>query len=481
MFEGIVDSVWVLSLPDADERRARLPGHLAKFGIKDFEWHDAYGPEDAPVRAMFDDGKVTRFPPCFRCGQMQCECSNNVLIPPQVANFASFIEIWRAVAATPQVALVLEDDVKFHPWARRGMRMVRRNIRAGTLPLRPDVPFMLRLGWPHNDDHKWSPFFRLKDRVRMSNPCHIVTSAFAQTLLDRFDSVKNTSDMYIHRDAPKAGEAMTLFPPIATELSFALGAVESSIHPKEAYVATLRAKGREEEARAQETRIRRHIKRLYHRPLLILGHPRTGTKFAAELCGQLGLEVGHENDGKDGISSWMCAVDADENPWTKSDAARTRRALDWRHMIQVVRDPSAAVPSIMRENAHAPDSYAFRREHILAAKGTDLDSFPSEIDRAVASLCLWNQIIRAQNPDFVFHIERDHGAMAAFLAQNGYEISEQAELDLSPVNQNKKYRSVVYEKPEVSGADWHGLSAPAQALLQDYCQTYDYPDPVTEA
>lgn len=47
--------------------------------------------------------------------------------------------------------------------------------------------------------------------------------------------------------------------------------------------------------------------------LIILAHPRSGTGYAAWLCQQYGLDVGHERLKSDGISSWMW-VTKDENP-----------------------------------------------------------------------------------------------------------------------------------------------------------------------
>jgi hypothetical protein len=131
----------------------------------------------------------------------------------------------------------------------------------------------------------------------------------------------------------------------------------------------------------------------------------------------------------------------------------------------------------MRENRHAPASYDFRREHILAETGTDIDSFESDADRAVASLCLWNRIIRDQSPDFVFRIETDHAALAEFLAGAGHKITVPDDLDLTPANADKAYKGKRHAKPEMSSDDWNALSNEAQALLTDYCTAYGYSNP----
>ena len=87
------------------------------------------------------------------------------------------------------------------------------------------------------------------------------------------------------------------------------------------------------------------------------------------------------------------------------------------------------------------------------------------------------RIIHDQKPDFVFRIEHDHRALAAFLAEKGLDVTEPGDLDLSPVNADKHYKWVRYEKPEIGEADWASLTPSVRALLRAYCETYNYPDP----
>ncbi|WP_085821189.1 hypothetical protein [Ruegeria meonggei] len=75
IFDGLVGKIIVLSLPDADGRRNRLPGHLAEFGITDFEVHDAFAPDHPQVRSLYDRGLVASFPALFsvRPGAMRLQ------------------------------------------------------------------------------------------------------------------------------------------------------------------------------------------------------------------------------------------------------------------------------------------------------------------------------------------------------------------------------------------------------------------------
>lgn len=75
--------------------------------------------------------------------------------------------------------------------------------------------------------------------------------------------------------------------------------------------------------------------------LLVTGCPRSGTKYAATLLQELGLDVRHEQLGRDGISSWCLAVDAGAVPW-----GPPRRDLTFRTTIHQVRNPIDVIPSL---------------------------------------------------------------------------------------------------------------------------------------
>ena len=224
---------------------------------------------------------------------------------------------------------------------------------------------------------------------------------------------------------------------------------------------------------------RRHGKKKHFRTLLIAGHPRCGTGYAADLCGQLGLDVGHEKLGKDGISSWMFAVDADDNPYALDAAARTRRALAWKHLLMPVRDLATAVGSVMRDSAHAPPSYNFRREHILRLTGLDLDTLATPLERAVRSVTAWARIVLAQHPDLCFRIEDPPERLREFLIGAGLCPPERRalRLDTTPVNADKPYQGVRHPNPEVDAAAWQALPAATRAEIAWYCASFGYADP----
>lgn len=479
-FESFFDHVHVVSLPASHDRRAYVAQHLRAAGIENFEFHDACDETDPRVLEIIASERVHRYPPCFRCGKLSCgrdDC-NNVLIPSQIATFVTYLELWKKIAARPQFSLVVEDDVELNPYWPEVLRKLTNAKSDGQLDLSPDKPRLLRLGWARNDDHDPAVPFRISHELRMSNPCHALTSAFAKALLDRFDKIDTTVDIFMHKNAPKPGEALTVFPPLASELSWSKGAFDSLIHPKPVRAEYLERSGRREEAAVQRQKINRHRKHIFHRKFLVVGHPRTGTGFAASLMRQLGLDIGHETDGSDGVSSWMMSVDDPENPWAGHPIASSRSRLHWDFCVHPVRKITDAIPSIMREDQYAPVSKDFRRRHILKLCGVDLAGCKSDFEHAVQSLVCWSRIIHATRPDLHFRIEEDAEILLDFLRTKGIDVSvKPGDLVLSPVNENKLYKGKRYPKPDISREDWDALPEQIWQGVVWYCETFGYPLP----
>lgn len=263
----LFDTIYVVSLPASTDRRTYITQHLTEAGIDGYVFHDACGPDHPDVVKMIGSGKVMSYPPCFRCGKLSCgrEDCNNVLIPPQIATFVTYLKLWERIAATPQIALVIEDDLALNPYWPQVIGQLAQAVAQGDLVLDPQVPRLLRMGWAKNPDHSADVPFRLDPVVRMSNPCHALSSAYARALLDRFQTLDTTADVFMHQQAPLPGEALTVFPPLASELSWSTGALESLIHPKEIRATFLAAQGRTQEAEAMRERAAHHMRHVAHR------------------------------------------------------------------------------------------------------------------------------------------------------------------------------------------------------------------------
>lgn len=471
------DRVYVISLPGSADRRSHIASHLPKAGLPRFEFHNAIGPDDEEVQRAYAENRVATFPPCFRCGKTECgkdEC-NNVLIPQQVAVFLTYCTLWEKIAARRECALVCEDDVLLHPWWRDVMAMIASRRSSGQLRIGPDDPALIRLGWAENAEHTRDRPLHLSREVRMSNPCHIVTSAYARMLLDECRRIEHTADVFVHRDSNAARNfAWTAHPPAATELSWSRGEVDSLIHPKPVRSEYLRRMGREREATENDARIADHVHHLFHRTFLIVGHPRCGTGFTANLLSQMGFDVGHEADGRDGLASWMFAVDGPA-PYAKDRVAQRRDTLRWKTLIMPVRDIETAIPSIMRDNTFSFISYDFRRKHIAKAGGGDLNALPNNFHRAVVSFLHWNRLVEAMHPDLVFRIERDQDRLHAFARSHAQtELPSLDRLNLSPFKADKPYKGRRRPKPNVTSQDWASLPESLWDEVVAYCHKQDY-------
>ena len=483
-FAQYFDGIFCLSLPSSTDRRQHIERHFRELGIEGYEFFDATGSDDPAVAAMYESGKVARYPPCFRCGALACgrdDC-NNVLIPAQVATFVSFMNLWRHILeARVETALIVEDDVVFVDYAPRIAEMIVEHRLLDQVGIRREEPLLLRLGWAAGPDHRTTGRVDFKpNHIKMSDPCHALNRAMAAKLLDSFEKVDTTVDIFIHQRVGSTVANFTLFPPLAAELSWSFGAVDSLIHPKSVRVAYLKKHHPErvQEIEATIQALRTHVKHVAYRPLLAIGHPRCGSGYMGQLLKAYGLDVGHERMGKDGISSWMFAVEEEENPFALNSLAATRKNKHFGHVIHFVRDPRTAIPSILRENRNSQISYAFRRRHILKTYKIDLDDAGSEVEKALLSYIYWNRIIEEQKTDIMVRVEDAEDTTLRFLKAIDIVAKDRSIDSLPPkdVNRQKLYQGKLPERPDLSDEDWQSVSNLHKSEINEMCQRFGYPD-----
>lgn len=476
------DGVFCLSLPSSTDRRRHIESHFRDVGIERYQFFDATGKDDPAVAALYESGKVARYPPCFRCGALACgrdDC-NNVLIPAQVATFISFMNLWRHILeAEVETALIVEDDVLFADYAPRLSKLIVEHQLLEQVGLRRKEPLLLRLGWAAGSDHRPAGRVEFKpNHIKMSDPCHALNRAMAAKLLDSFERVDTTVDIFVHQRVGSEVANFTLFPPLAAELSWSLGAVESLIHPKSIRAAYLQKHHpeRSEDIEAAIKAAREHENHILYRDLLLIGHPRCGSGYMSKLLGYYGLEVGHERMGRRGISSWMFAVEDEQNPFALDPLSRSRRNTHFGAVVHFVRDPRTAIPSILRENRHSEKSYAFRRRHIQDAFGVDLDAAQSEVERALLSYVYWNKIVERQPVDLRVRVEEAEAATRAFLEERNW-LGPEAEAESPPskdINALKLYQGKLPERPDLRDEDWQQVANGLKLDIDESCVRYGY-------
>ena len=143
---------------------------------------------------------------------------------------------------------------------------------------------------------------------------------------------------------------------------------------------------------------------------LILGHPRCGTKYMAQLFTMLGFPVGHERFEKYGTSSWLYAVDVKVPQWIPSEY--DKKDFDYRNTIHVVRHPLDAIASIMLTEDIGKESLNFRRKYVT------LFGNPHTI--ATLSYLSWNKLIQSHDPILTTKVEDAEKTVPSFLIEQNY-------------------------------------------------------------
>lgn len=150
------------------------------------------------------------------------------------------------------------------------------------------------------------------------------------------------------------------------------------------------------------------------RELLIVGHPRFGSGYISNVLKAAGVDVGHERVRGCGTASWMFAVDDLAYPYGDGNAYHK---FHFRNTYLFIRDPIRALPSCIVENT-IKKSYSFRKKHIHAFFGVDLDKFTNNADRAAASIIYWYKMCELKRPSLYVRID-DKSHVRKFLIDIG--------------------------------------------------------------
>ena len=130
------------------------------------------------------------------------------------------------------------------------------------------------------------------------------------------------------------------------------------------------------------------------RKFLILGHPRSGTGFMSKLFQGFGYDIGHEKMGKDGISSWMFAV---EDKQVFGDKSLYRKDFTFDIVIMSMRNPLDIVCSTYYTTSDL--SLIFRKKHI------NLEGL-NKLEMTVKSVLEWYKIIELQKPNLKLYVDK---------------------------------------------------------------------------
>ena len=227
------NNVIVLNLVDDVARRDHIKEHFKNIGIEKYIFFEATKSDSNYVKEYYETNMVHSYPPCFRCHKNTCNCENNILIPQQIANWISFIRIWESVSTKSGYHLICEDDVSFH---KNGLDLLEQKLQLLENTTQPTLIRLSQSGLEPNLSLDINTALKITDRPVMSNAAYIINSEMAKYLVDTFEKVNMTSDVWLHGHVSKSNivNAITLEPLIATELSYEkdYAVFASNIHPK---------------------------------------------------------------------------------------------------------------------------------------------------------------------------------------------------------------------------------------------------------
>lgn len=468
MISKKIKKIYVINLKRCKKRKRHIIQEFSKHKIKNYQFFRATNKDDDEVKRIMNTDFVKKYPPCFRCNKNSCDCTNNVLIKHQIGNWCSYINVMKEIIKNNQQGLIMicEDDIKFTPNGIKTINEMLTPTNFKKYNISMDKPILIRAGRGHCPLHSLKDKPSLSKQGMMSNPCFIINIGYAKSFIDNLKQIDATSDMYIHSRLVKTDttiQAHSILPIPVYDLSTRkFKKFRSEIHPKGLN-------------KRDKQRDKQHIKKIKHREFLCVGHPRCGTASMSKYLSTMGHEVGHEHMKRNGISSWMLAVDDINYPW--GDTNIDRKRFYFAHIIHIVRNPINAIPSIVLENKHSPNnkSYIFRRRHIKRQLNISLPPAKklinspelNQIEVAIKTFIYWNKICEQLNPDIVCKIE-DLTPIQRFNKRN-------VKTEQIHHNSSKKYGGVVHRKPSISPQIYEKINKQLLKKLNDFCTKYGYP------
>jgi GR25 family glycosyltransferase involved in LPS biosynthesis len=477
-FLKVFERILVISLPESEKRRVAVCKQLRN---SRFSFIDAFNGDSDQVKRAYLENRVFPSSVCFRCRGVCEKSHNNLLLPSQVATWLSHKKALQSVVEASgdngNFALVLEDDFKIlthaksHQASERLTSAIRSELSSNLPKLIKLCTYSSRRGSPN------TPPVAVSNLRSMSNPAYAVNKLAANLLLEKWPSTfHHTVDVWIHQEMAGLLNATRINPPPITEKSHStvFRFEPSTIHPKKPAIGRLLSGRIGPVAFVQQRKAHsEHISRVTDFEILCTGHPRTGSKFmSALLCRGTDFEVGHEKMLRHGISSWMFAGNSWEVPYGNGLFAKHPRFSRFKTVLNFVRNPEDALPSIIREFRYAEHSFNFIQRELLVRFGIDLNSLSNESDRAVTSLRLWNAAVHEKFPDA--KVVRIESALQD-LNQAGLEARiDLPELEaLSQTNKDKKYNGKHFLKEPRADAI-SALSPRGLAELSAFSKEFGY-------
>jgi GR25 family glycosyltransferase involved in LPS biosynthesis len=225
IFNEIFDHIYVLNLKESTDRKNHIETEFKRVGIEKYNFFEATPYYSDEVKNLMESELVKKFPNCFRCNKKRCDCENNYLTPFQIANWCSFINIFKDIINNDyKFVLICEDDIVFTFQYKRIINTLLNPNTFKHYKIDFNKPLLLRLGTAFNPyNHNSNNYPRFIKNFSLCNPCFAINKSMAIIYLHYLKIIDYHSDIYFHKKIPKNVKGIqyfTMYPYPVYELSF---------------------------------------------------------------------------------------------------------------------------------------------------------------------------------------------------------------------------------------------------------------------
>jgi len=200
------DKIFVINLKESIDRKNHILKEFKNFGITNFEFFEATHFDDPSVKELMNSKKVFQFPPCFRCFKNRCFCNNNFLTKYQIANWLSYINLFKKILESDHnFVLICEDDIVFTKYAHSIFNKLLSKMSFTKLQIQLHQPLLIKMAaaFDHLNHNLFNNKIYYTKNYALSNPCFAVNKPMIKLFLDNLKIIDYHSDVYLHKTIPQ--------------------------------------------------------------------------------------------------------------------------------------------------------------------------------------------------------------------------------------------------------------------------------------
>jgi GR25 family glycosyltransferase involved in LPS biosynthesis len=200
------DKIFVINLKESIDRKNHILKEFKNFGITNFEFFEATHFDDLSVKELMKSNKVFKFPPCFRCLKERCDCKNNFLTKYQIANWVSYINLFKHILNSDHnFVLICEDDIVFTKHAHSIFNKLLSKMSFNKHQILLQQPLLIKMAaaFDHINHNLFNNQIYYTKNYALSNPCFAVNKPMIKLFLDNLKIIDYHSDVYFHKTIPR--------------------------------------------------------------------------------------------------------------------------------------------------------------------------------------------------------------------------------------------------------------------------------------